>query len=132
MNAAVVCDASVVVAMLLDSGRDGQWATAALAGGALAAPNLIGFEAANIVRRHELARLISQDQAAQAHKDLLDLTIEEWPHELLASRAWELRRNLSIYDASYVALAELIDTTLLTLDKRIKRAPGLRCKIATP
>jgi predicted nucleic acid-binding protein len=132
VSAPVVCDASVVVAMLLDSGRDGQWATAALAGAALAAPNLIGFEAANVIRRHELARLISPDQAAQAHRDLLDLTIEEWPHQLLASRAWELRRNLPIYDASYVALAELIDTTLLTLDKRIKRAPGLRCKIATP
>ncbi len=63
---------------------------------------------ANIVRRHELAGLISPDQAAQAHADLLDLAIEHWPHEILAARAWELRLNLSIYDASCVALAELL------------------------
>ena len=132
MSAPVVCDASVVVAMLLDSGPDGRWATAALSGAALAAPNLIAFEAANIIRRHQLARLVSPDQSAQAHEDLLDLTIEQWPYELLASRAWELRRNLSIYDASYVALAELVETTLVTLDKRMGRAPGLRCTVSTP
>ena len=118
--------------MLLDSGPDGRWATAALTGRVLAAPNLIAFETANIIRRHELARLVSPDQSAQAHEDLLDLTIEQWPYELLASRAWELRRNLSIYDASYVALAELVDTTLVTLDKRMGRAPGLRCTVSTP
>lgn len=132
MSAPVVCDASALVAMLLDGGPDGQWATAALTGAELAAPTLIGFEAANIIRRHELAGLVSPDQSAQAHRDLLDLTIEEWPYELLARRAWELRRDLSIYDASYVALAELVGSTLVTLDRRIRCAPGLRCPISTP
>lgn len=132
MSAPVVCDASAVVAMLLDSGTDGQWATAALTGAHLAAPSLIGFEAASIIRRHELAGLVSSDQAAQAHKDLLDLAIEEWPHELLARRGWELRRNLSIYDACYVALAELLASSLVTLDKRISGAPGLHCAVSTP
>lgn len=117
--------------MLLDSGTDGQWATAALTGADLAAPSLIGFEAANVIRRHELAGLISSDQAAQAHKDLLDLAIEQWPHELMARRGWELRRNLSVYDACYVALAEMLGSTLVTLDKRITGAPGLRCAIST-
>jgi predicted nucleic acid-binding protein len=100
-------------------------------GADLAAPSLVGFETANIVRRHELAGLISHDQAAQAHTDLLDLAIEHWPHELLATRAWQLRLNLSIYDASYAALAELLGATLVTLDRRIGRAPGLRCEINT-
>jgi predicted nucleic acid-binding protein len=118
--------------MLLDSGADGRWATAALTGAELAAPSLIGFEAANIMRRLELAGLVSSDQAAQAHQDLRDLTIEEWPYELLAGRGWELRRNLSIYDASYVALAELLGTTLVSLDKRISGAPDLRCAVSTP
>jgi predicted nucleic acid-binding protein len=128
----VVCDASAIVALLLDSGSEGRWATAALIGADLAAPTLVGFETANIIRRHELAGLVSSDQAAQAHADLLDLTIEQWPYEILASRAWELRLNLSSYDASYVALAELIGATLVTLDKRISRAPGLRCEVTTP
>lgn len=132
MSRLIVCDASAVVAMLLDGGDDGRWATAALTAADLLAPSIIGFETANIIRRHELAGLISPDQAIQAHHDLFDLTIEEWPHELLADRAWELRRNLSIYDASYVALAELMDSTLVTLDKRIRRAAGVRCAVSTP
>lgn len=132
MSARVVCDASALVALLLDSGPDGRWATQVLTGAELVAPAVVGFEAANIIRRHELVRLIGADQAAQAHADLLDLAIEHWPHELLARRAWELRHNLSIYDAAYVALAELSDATLVTLDRRIAGAPGLRCAVATP
>lgn len=132
MRPPTVCDASAVVALLLDGGDQGRWATAMLSNVELVAPSLLGFEAANIIRRHELAGLISDDQAAQAHADLLDLTIEQWPHELLAARAWELRRNLPIYDGSYVALAELIDATLVTLDERISGAPGLRCQVRTP
>jgi len=128
----VVCDASAVVALLLDGGPDGRWATDTLTGADLAAPSLLPFEAANILRRHELAKLITADQAAQAHADLLDLAIEHWPYELLASRAWQLRQNLTTYDASYVALAELLDVGLVTLDRRISRAPDLRCTVATP
>jgi predicted nucleic acid-binding protein len=128
----IVCDASAVVALLLDDGPDGRWAAEALTGASLAAPDLMPFESANIIRRQELAGLVSTDQAAQAHADLLDLAIERWPYELLAPRAWELRRNMSSYDASHVALAELTGATLVTLDRRIRRAPHLRCVIATP
>ncbi len=131
-NTRVVCDASALVALLLDSGSDGRWATEALAGAELVAPTLVGFEAANIIRRHDLAGLVGADQAVQAHADLLDLAIEHWPYEILAPRAWDLRRNLSVYDAAYVALAELTDATLVTLDRRIAGAPGPRCAIATP
>lgn len=132
MSRRVVCDASALTALLLDGGPDGRWVTEAVTGADLAAPSLVGFEVANILRRHELARLISPDQAAQAHADLLDLAIEHWPYELLAARAWKLRVNLSIYDAGYVALAELVGAAVVTLDRRIARAPGLRCAIATP
>jgi len=128
----VVCDASALVALLLDSGRDGQWAGAALSGSTLIAPSLVAFEAANVIRRHELAGLVSTDQAAQAHADLLDLAIEHWPYELLATRSWQLRPNLTVYDAAHVALAELTGSTLATLDRRIGRAPGLRCPVITP
>jgi predicted nucleic acid-binding protein len=132
MSARVVCDASALVALLLDSGPDGRWAAWAMDGVDLAAPSLAAFEVANILRRHELVSAVSADQVAQAHADLLDLTVEQWPYELLAPRVWELRHNLSSYDASYVALAELIGARLITLDRKIGRAPELHCPVATP
>jgi predicted nucleic acid-binding protein len=132
VSSSFVCDASAIAALLLDSGPDGQWVTQTVESSEIAAPALVTFETANVIRRHELAGQITPDQSAQAHADLLDLAIELWPYELLAARAWELRPNLSIYDASYVALAEIIDLTLVTLDKRLAKAPGTRCPIATP
>ncbi|MDQ6752390.1 MAG: type II toxin-antitoxin system VapC family toxin [Actinomycetota bacterium] len=71
-------------------------------------------------------------EAAQAHADLLALSVEEWPYELLAPRVWALRHSLSSYDASYVAVAELTGATLVTLDRHIAGAPNLRCSVATP
>jgi predicted nucleic acid-binding protein len=128
----VVCDASALVALLLDSGSDGQWAAQQLSGVGLAAPTLLSFETANVIRRHELAGLVSSDQSAQAHADLLDLDIEHWPYAVLGRRAWQLRLTVSSYDASYVALAELLGTTLITLDRRLSTASGPRCAIVTP
>ena len=132
MSSSFVCDASAVVALLLDSGPDGKWVTQAIGSGEIAAPALVTYETANVIRRHELAGQITPDQSAQAYADLLDLAIELWPYGLLATRAWELRPNLSIYDATYVALAELTDLTLVTLDKRLAKAPRTRCQIVTP
>ena len=132
MRERVVCDASALVALVIDSGPDGTWTTAALIDADLAAPSLARFEASNIIRRLELAEHVSADQAAQAHADLLDLAVEEWPYEILAARVWQLRTNLSSYDASYVALAEYTAATLVTLDRRIGRAPGVQCRVVTP
>jgi predicted nucleic acid-binding protein len=132
VSSSFVCDASAVSALLLDSGTDGQWVTHMIGSGQIAAPTLLIYETANVIRRHEIRGQISSDLAAQAHADLLDLTIELWPYELLAVRAWELRQNLSIYDATYVALAETTRMTLVTLDKRLAKAPGVKCQIAAP
>jgi predicted nucleic acid-binding protein len=132
VSSSFVCDASAVAALLLDSGPDGQWVTQTVDSGEIAAPALVTYETANVIRKHELAGQISPDQSAQAHADLLDLAIELWPYDLLAARAWELRLNLSIYDATYIALAELTDLTLITLDKRLAKAPGTKCRIAIP
>lgn len=129
---ALVCDASAVVSALVDSGPDGAWAAEHLAGSHLFAPAQMPFECANILRRHEQAGLISADQAIQAHVDLLALPVELWPYEAVATRVWQLRANLTCYDAAYVALAEAIDAVLVTLDRRIVRAPGLSCAVSTP
>ena len=128
----LVCDASALVALLVDGGESGEWAAAIVIGHELIAPHLIMFEVANILRRHELAGLVSADQAAQAHRDLLDLAIDLWPYEAVATRVWELRRNLSAYDAAYVATAEEAGVSLVTLDQRIGRAPTVRCDVLSP
>ena len=132
MSEKLVCDATALVALLLDGGHDGQWVAEAIKGSELAAPELALYETANVIRRHEMSEAVSPDQAALAHADLLDLSIETWPFEILAARAWELRRNLTSYDASYVALAELLGAPLITLDRGIEPATGVRCAVLTP
>lgn len=132
MSERVVCDASVLVALLLDSGSDGQWATGRLADADLFAPTLLHYECANVIRRAQLSEAISVDQATQAHADLRDLTVDLWPYDVLANRVWALRANMSAYDAAYVALAELLEAPLVTLDRRILRAPGIRCAVSLP
>ena len=127
-----VCDASAAFAVLLDVRADGQWATGQLTGFEVAAPSQMKFECANIVRRRELAGLVSSEEAAQAHAELRAFHVDDWPYELLADRAWQLRANLTIYDATDVALAELLDAPLVTLDRRIGRAPGIACQVLTP
>lgn len=129
MTRRIVVDASALVAVLLDAGPTGVWAAAALRDADLAAPALLPFEVANIIRRHEASGLITSDQAALAHADLLDMAIELWPYDLLAARVWQVRRSHTADDAAYVALAELLETTLVTLDRRIRLAPGLRCPV---
>ena len=89
-------------------------------------------EAANILRRQWLAGRISQDLAAIAHADLLDLRIELYPYSPFADRIWELRANLTAYDAWYVAIAEARDAGLATLDMRLSRAQGPRCGFEVP
>ncbi len=128
----LVVDASVVVAALVDGGPDGEWAAVVLSDHELAAPHLMPIEAVSILRRAALAGDITADAASLAYGDLLDLRVELWPYAPLAERCWQLRDNVRIYDGAYVALAELLDARLATLDQRLAGAPGPRCRFATP
>ncbi len=128
----VVVDASVIVSALVDVGREGQWAEAAVADGILIGPELVLVEASNILRRLEQAGEISQQEATNAHGDLLQLDIELFPFAPFAERIWALRSNLTSYDAWYVALSEEFDCPLITLDKRLNRASGPKCEIVIP
>ena len=128
----LVPDASVVAAALIDVGSAGEWAELVLLGGQLAAPHLLPVEVANILRRAGSHGRISMDAASLAHDELGALPVELFPYGPLAPRIWQLRENVTPYDAWYVALAESLQAELVTLDLRLSRAAGPRCRFRVP
>ena len=125
----IVVDASVLVAALADDGIPGRTARQRLGADRLAAPHLIDVEVLAAWRRLAAAGRLAEHRAALARADLRALTIERVPHGSLSERIWELRSNLTAYDAAYVALSELLRATLVTLDSKLAGAAGLRCEI---
>jgi len=125
----IVVDASVLAPALADDDADGDRARESLRGEQLVAPELIDLEVVSTLRRAARAKRLDERRSAQALTDLAALPLRRVPHLPLLTRVWELRDNLSAYDASYVALAEAMDTVLLTADGRIKRATGINCEI---
>ena len=124
-----VFDASAIVAALIDDGAEGRWCEEQLLAGDLVAPHLMPVEAANIIRRTEARNAVDPSDAAAALHDLRRLDVELVHFEPLADRTWDLRANLTVYDACYVATAELFRGRLVTLDRRLAKAPGLRCPV---
>ncbi|MDA8436757.1 MAG: type II toxin-antitoxin system VapC family toxin [Actinomycetales bacterium] len=125
----LVVDASILAVALADDGPDGDLARARLRGGVLAAPELVDVEVASVLRRQNLAGAIDARRADLALADLAALPLQRAPHLPLLPRCWELRENLTVYDAAYVALAEALEATLITGDRRLARANGPRCDI---
>ena len=125
----LVVDASVLATALADDGPDGDAARARLRGQSLVAPELIDLETTSVIRRLSQARHLDLRRAGLALTDLVELPLRRAPHRPLLPRCWELRQNLTVYDAAYVALAELLDVLLLTADRRLASAPGLHCEI---
>lgn len=125
----IVVDASVLVVALADDGPDGDHARARLRGERLAVPELADLEVASVLRRQLKTGALDPRRARLALNDLAALPARRAPHRPLLTRCWELRDNLTIYDAAYVALAEAMRTTLLTGDHRLAKAPGPRCPI---
>jgi predicted nucleic acid-binding protein len=127
-----VIDASVLVAALIDTGPHGVWAEDVLARGSLHAPELARAEATNMLRRLERAKLITTPEANGAQDDLMQLNIDSFSFEPFADRIWELRHNVTSYDAWYVALAEALKLPLATLDEALSKSNGVACEFLTP
>lgn len=125
----IVVDASVVATALADDTTDGDHARHRLRGESLAAPHLIDLEVLSVWRRLTSSGDLELRRADLAMGDLHDLRLERIPHRPLLPRCWELREKLTVYDAAYVAAAELLATTLLTADRRLASAPGSGCAI---
>jgi predicted nucleic acid-binding protein len=85
-------------------------------------PHLLDIEVAQVLRRYVREKMITSQRAQEALEDLAGLPLDRYPHDFLLPRVWELRATLTAYDAVYVALAELLDASLLTCDRKIASA----------
>lgn len=95
----------------------------------LHAPHLLDVEAAQVIRRYAANGEIDSARGRLALADLADFPLRRYPHNFLLPRIWDLRNNLTAYDAAYVALAEALDAPLLTRDRRLAAAAGHRAQI---
>lgn len=120
----IVVDASVVVDFILPTAGAEAVRERLLPDRSWHAPHLLDVEVAQVVRRWQGRREIREPEARAALDRLNDLPLRRYPHRLLLPRVWELRRNLTAYDAAYVALAEILDAPLLTRDAKIAAASG--------
>ncbi|HVB07168.1 MAG TPA: type II toxin-antitoxin system VapC family toxin, partial [Acidimicrobiales bacterium] len=122
-------DASVLANALADDGEDGRRAREELlTQEQLAAPDLIDVETVSVLRKRWLEGTVSDSRFETALDDLETLELDRYPTLQLMRRAFELRANVTPYDAAYVALAEAMDCELLTADERLARSPGPRCR----
>jgi predicted nucleic acid-binding protein len=128
----IVVDSSAVVAALIDGGPDGAWARAGLAGDDLVAPAHLYVEVSNVLRRSVLSGRIAREVAALAHQDLIRAPVTAYPFEPLAVRVWELHPSVTAYDGAFVALAEVLDAPLWTLDRKLAASSGPRCAFRLP
>jgi predicted nucleic acid-binding protein len=125
----IVVDASVLANVVGDDGADGDRARQVLQGQELSVPDLADVEVVSVLRRRWLAKAINARRFAVAVDDLGVLPADRYPALPFMPRAYELRANVSAYDATYVALAEQLDCALVTGDRRLATAPGTRCTI---
>jgi predicted nucleic acid-binding protein len=125
----LVVDASCLYEVLVGS-PNSEAARAALAADTdHAAPHIVDVEVLGVVRRDLRLGRVDPTAASQAVEDLRDWPGERYGHRSLLERAFELRENMGTWDAMYVALAEVLDATLLTFDHRLAEATGPRCQI---
>ncbi len=126
----IVVDAPVVANALADDGADGRMARSRLTtGDDLVAPDLVDVETVAVLRKRWIAGDVSRNRFSAAIDDLEDLDLVRYPALPLMRRAFELRDNVTAYDAVYVALAERLGCPLVTADQRLAAAPGITCSV---
>ena len=128
----IVLDSSVLVDALVGSDGSSEWSRGVVQDNVLVAPHLLPVEVLHAIRGLVRVGVLDLSTAAQGAADLAETAVEHHALGDLWSRVWELRENVTPYDAWYVALAEVLDVPLATLDLRLARAPGLSCEVWTP
>ena len=127
----IVLDASAVIDVLVESGSGVEDIRERIEepGQSLHVPHLMDLEVLQTLRRYVLHGTLSPERSDKAFERLTDIAFERYPHASLLRRIWELKDNLTAYDATYVALAEALDAPLVTRDARLARAPGIRAEV---
>jgi predicted nucleic acid-binding protein len=125
----IVVDTSAVLSLLLARPEVTGLAERVQSDGDLHAPHLLDVEFQHALRRLALSGAISDDRATDARTDFADMAIVRYPHVPLADRMWDLRHDMTGYDAAFVVLAEILAVPLLTCDARLARAPGHRSAV---
>lgn len=127
----IVVDASAVLEVLLQTPAAARVSRRIFASGeTLHAPHLLDVEIAQVLRRYARSGVISAERGAEALTDLADLPLNRYPHFVLLPRIWQLRQNVTAYDAAYLALAEALDAPLLTRDRALASAgSGVRVEV---
>lgn len=128
----IVVDASCLYEVIIDTPRSEAIRDRLASEPAQAAPHVLDVEVFGLIRRDYLAGTVDDTLAALAVDDLRSWPGERFGHRALLARAWELRHSVRGWDAAYVALAEVLEAPLLTLDRRLSRARGPRCRIDVP
>jgi predicted nucleic acid-binding protein len=127
----IVVDASALIEVLLRTPAARAVENRLFAQGqTLHAPHLLDVEVTQVIRRYAAKGEIDGERGREALTDLSDLPLQRYPHSFLLPRVWDLRNNLTAYDVVYVALAEVLDATLLTRDQRLAGAAGHHARVA--
>lgn len=127
----IVVDASAVLEVLLQTPAASRISRRMFAGGeTLHAPHLLDVEIAQVLRRYAHTGVISPERGAEALSDLAELPLNRYPHFILLPRIWQVRHNLTAYDAVYLALAEALRAPLLTRDRALRSvSSGVRVEV---
>ena len=126
----IVIDASALIEVLLNTASAGRVAERLFGrNDTLHAPHVLDLEVSQVLRRYTLSGAMDAQRSEQALEDLADLPLNRYPHNIFLQRIWALRRNLTAYDAAYVALAEALDAPVVTRDGALARAPGHSARI---
>jgi predicted nucleic acid-binding protein len=126
----IVVDASALLEVLLRTGTGARVEDRLLGGGqSIHAPHLIDVEVAQVLRRYAATGTMSAARGLEALTDLADFALNRYSHEILLPRMWELRENVTAYDAAYLALAEVLVAPLVTCDARLAASPRHTAKV---